>query len=78
MYRRGLPRLLRRGNPRLYGIMSGGQDLQCGMERKIFWTFFIVLGLIADVVLPLWWALGATIPIVYISWWVAYRSNWFE
>ena len=21
---------------------------------------------------------GATIPIVYISWWVAYRSGWFE
>jgi hypothetical protein len=73
-----LPYLLRRGKPRLYVIMSGGQELQCSMERKIFWTFFIVLGLIADVVLPLWWALVATIPIVYISWWVAYRSGWFE
>ena len=48
------------------------------MERKIFWTSFIVLGLIADVVLPIWWALLATIPIVYVSWWVAYRSGWFE
>jgi hypothetical protein len=48
------------------------------MERKIFWLAFIVLGLIADVVLPLWWALVATIPIVFISWWVAYRSGWFE
>jgi hypothetical protein len=27
--------------------------------------------------LPLWWALVATIPIIYASWWVAYRSNWF-
>jgi hypothetical protein len=58
--------------------MNGGQDLQCSMERKIFWTFFIALGLLADFVLPLWWALGATIPIAYISWWVAYRSGWFE
>jgi len=48
------------------------------MERKIFWLVFIALGLLADFVLPLWWALGATVPIVFISWWVAYRSNWFE
>jgi hypothetical protein len=27
--------------------------------------------------LPLWWALAATIPIGYFSWWVAYRSDWF-
>jgi len=32
----------------------------------------------ADFILPLWWALGATIPIGYISWWLAYRSGWFE
>ncbi len=48
------------------------------MERKIFWISFTVLGLAADFVLPLWWALGATIPIAYISWWMAYRSGWFE
>ena len=48
------------------------------MERKIFWISFTVLGLAADFVLPLWWALGATIPIAYASWWVAYRSGWFE
>lgn len=48
------------------------------MERKIFWTLFIVLGTVADFVLPIWWALAATIPIAYISWWVAYRSDWFS
>jgi hypothetical protein len=48
------------------------------MERKIFWISFTVLGLAADFVLPLWWALGATIPIAYASWWMAYRSDWFE
>ena len=47
------------------------------MERKIFWMTFTVLGLLADFLLPLWWALGATFPILYVSWWVAYRSDWF-
>jgi hypothetical protein len=46
------------------------------MERKIFWICLTVLSL-ASYVLPLWWALVATIPIIYASWWVAYRSNWF-
>ena len=47
------------------------------MQRKIFWTIFAILGLIADFLLPLWWALGATTPIFFFSWWVAYRSDWF-
>jgi hypothetical protein len=47
------------------------------MQRKIFWIVLSLLGIIADMVLPLWWALAATIPIFYVSWWVAYRSDWF-
>lgn len=47
------------------------------MQRKIFWTVFIALGLIADFTLPLLWGLLATIPIGIVSWWVAYRSDWF-
>jgi hypothetical protein len=47
------------------------------MERKIFWAVFIGLGLIADFLLPVWWAVLATIPILFVSWWVAYRSEWF-
>jgi hypothetical protein len=47
------------------------------VERRIFWIIFIVLGLVADVALPIWWALAATIPIVAVAWWVAYRSDWF-
>lgn len=47
------------------------------MQRKIFWIVFAVLGLMADFWLPLWWGLVATIPIAFISWWVAYRSDWF-
>jgi hypothetical protein len=48
------------------------------MERKIFWMTLTALGLVADLVLPFWWALGATIPLVGVSWWVAYRSEWFS
>lgn len=47
------------------------------MQKRIFWMVFIVLGLIADFTLPLIWGLLATIPILFISWWVAYRSDWF-
>jgi hypothetical protein len=48
-----------------------------GMQKKIFWTAFTALGLVADVALPFWWAIVATLPIGVVSWWVAYRSDWF-
>ena len=48
------------------------------MQRKIFWITFGSLGLLADLVLPLWWAVAATIPLVAFSGWFAYRSSWFE
>jgi len=38
---------------------------------------FTVLGLLADFLLPIWWGLAATLPALYIAWWVAYRSDWF-
>lgn len=47
------------------------------MQRKIFWTVFTALGLIASITLPFLWSLLATIPIGIVSWWVAYRSDWF-
>jgi len=47
------------------------------MQRKIFWLLFAVLGLIADFTLPFLWAVVATFPILALSWWIAYRSNWF-
>lgn len=47
------------------------------MERKIFWMTFTALGLLADFLLPIWWGLASTVPILFISWWVAYRSDWF-
>jgi hypothetical protein len=48
------------------------------MQRKIFWLLFIVLGLIMDFTLPLWWSLGLTLPMLVACWWVAYKSGWFE
>lgn len=47
------------------------------MQRKMFWAIFIILGLIADFALPLIWGIIATIPIFFVSWWIAYRSEWF-
>jgi hypothetical protein len=47
------------------------------MQRKVFWITFSMIGLIADLALPLWWAVAATIPIGWGCWWLAYRSDWF-
>jgi hypothetical protein len=47
------------------------------MQRKVFWLLFTVLGLMADFILPIIWGIVATIPILILSWWVAYRSEWF-
>lgn len=47
------------------------------MEKKVFWSVFALLGLVADFTLPFVWALVATAPALYVSWWVAYRSDWF-
>jgi len=47
------------------------------VQKKIFWASFTILGLVADMVLPFWWGMAATIPIGLFSWWIAYRSGWF-
>ena len=64
--------------PHMRNAKSGKRLTMQSMERKIFWGSMTVLGILADLVLPLWWAVGATIPIIYFSWWIAYRSGWFE
>jgi|SRR5580700_7916632 hypothetical protein len=58
-------------------LAQGSSIYNNSMQKKIFWATFAILGLIAECALPLWWALFATIPIGYISWWFAYRSDWF-
>ena len=42
------------------------------MQKKIFWMVFMLLGLVADFLLPFWWACAATIPILVAAWWVAF------
>jgi len=48
------------------------------MERKFFGMIFIGRSLLADFLLPLVWGLVASLPIAVLSWWIAYRSGWFE
>jgi len=48
------------------------------MQKRMFWLIFITLGLAADIFLPLMWGLVATLPLIVLSWWIAYRSGWFE
>jgi len=47
------------------------------MQRRMFWMLAIVLGLVADLLLPFWWGVAATVPIFVLSWWIVYRSDWF-
>ena len=56
---------------------ADNSPVRADMEKRVFWMVFLALSLLADVVLPPWWGLAATFPIVCASWWVAYRSDWF-
>jgi hypothetical protein len=47
------------------------------LEKKVFWGIFLLLSLIADFTLPIVWSLVLTIPLLFVSWWIAYRSDWF-
>jgi hypothetical protein len=47
------------------------------MQKKVMWILIVVFSIAAEVVLPIWWGLFATLPIVVLSWWIAYRSGWF-
>jgi len=46
------------------------------LEKKLFWIIFLGLSLLADVFLPFFWGMVATLPIVVLSWWLVYRSGW--
>jgi len=47
------------------------------MQRKMFWVIFLVLSTVAGIMLPLVWGVLATLPLALLSWWIAYRSDWF-
>jgi hypothetical protein len=48
------------------------------MDKKIFWLLFTVLGALMGILLPLWWNLALTLPLLALCWWVVYRSGWFS
>ena len=52
-------------------------SIDARMQKKVFCLSFIILSLIADFTLPLLWGVLATLPIAALSWWIAYRSDWF-
>ena len=47
------------------------------MQKKVFWLTFTALSLLTDLLLPFRWALAAAAPVLVLSWWIAYRSDWF-
>jgi hypothetical protein len=48
------------------------------MDKRIFWLLFTVLGALMGLLLPLWWNLALTLPLLVLCWWVVYRSGWFS
>jgi hypothetical protein len=48
------------------------------VDKKIFWLLFTVLGALMGILLPLWWNLVLTLPLLVLCWWVVYRSGWFS
>ena len=48
------------------------------MEKKIFWLLFTVLGAVMGLLLPLWWNLALSLPLLVFCWWVVYRSGWIS
>lgn len=48
------------------------------MQRKLFWLIFGSLCLVADFTLPIVWGIVLTFPLLVLSWWITYRSGWFE
>jgi hypothetical protein len=47
------------------------------MQRNVFSMTFTIAGLLADLALPFWCAVVATLPIGVACWWFAYRNDWF-
>ena len=43
----------------------------------MFWLLAGAMSVLTGLALPLVWSLVATIPILAVSWWMVYRSDWF-
>jgi len=48
------------------------------MQKKIMWGLISLLSVISSVYLGFFWGSIAVIPITVLSWWVAYKSGWFD
>jgi hypothetical protein len=48
------------------------------LQKKMFWAIYIALSLVADFTLSLTWSLILSIPLLFVSWWLAYRTGWFD
>jgi len=48
------------------------------MQKKIFWLSFITLDLLTGFLLPFVWGVILTFPLLFLCWWVAYKSGWFD
>jgi len=63
--------------PSLPPVNREAETLEEGsFERRVFWAVIAVLGLVVVALLPLWWAVAATVPVVLLAWWLAYESRW--
>lgn len=51
---------------------------QAVLQKKIFWLVFIGLDMMTGFVVSFVWSLILTLPIIVLSWWIAYKSGWFE
>jgi len=48
------------------------------LQKKIFWLVFIGLDMMTGFAVSFVWSLILTLPIIVLSWWIAYKSGWFE
>ena len=63
-------------------LFSAGVMMPIGFEYGFRKPLHVIrttsrFGLLADFALPLKWGIGLTLPIMILSWWIAYRSGWF-
>ena len=51
---------------------------ECTLQQKIFWIIYLILSTAISFMVSFMWSLILSIPLIVISWWIAYRSGWFE
>ena len=59
-------------------ISLNQRQRQAVLQKKIFWLVFIGLDMMTGFAVSFVWSLILTLPIIVLSWWIAYKSGWFE